>query len=469
MITTHAPSSLRPVAILMSATLTALITTTASAQMLALKLIDRPASGIAINARGDVVGSRSYWPCANHQCAQVTELAVWKANGTRHLLPIPPGQNAVASAISPDGMVVGSLSDFASYGKAVVWRFNGTGYQMTPIGNLGLAQSYATGVDANERVVGYAITPFVATKPFVWTTTGGMTDLTLTGFPGERLWDVSPNGRVVSDAHTWQLDNIASVQALPAPPAGFRAANGQGARINDAGDLAINLLTTSSQPLSGMHRYAASSGQWQALAAPQPLIYGFGGHAIEADATILGRGFYGAVIANGPDGLPAPLQAHLSPAYVHPSLAMGTAYGRNAKGEILVSWLGAALAVPIKPCVGTCLKVSELAITGHVIQDPKHPGSCTNKARNQVDTVVTVTDSAGVPQSGVKVQGRYFDDYDLNQVVRGQTGANGKTTLSHTGPACVGTISLLVESAKLAGSRFDRGTGTLFTNVIPTP
>lgn len=468
--TPHQPSAHSPLPVL-AAALVGLISTTASAQMLALTLLDRPSVGTAINARGDVVGNHRYWPCANRQCAPVTELAVWTAKGKRYLLPTPVGQHGEAVAIGPDGMVVGSLTDFATYGKAVIWRFNGTAYQMTELGNLGLAQSFATGVDAHGRVAGYAITPFVATKPFVWTATAGLTDLTLTGFPGERLWDISPNGRVVSDAHSWQLDDLASVQPLPAPPAGFQGPSGQGARINDAGDLAVNLLTTNagSERMSGMHRYLAATGQWQALASPQPAIQGIGGRTIEADATIFGRGFGGAVIAAGPDGLPSALQARLSPAYVHPSLGLGEAAGRDAKGRILVSWLGAALAVPITPCTGACIRVSDLAITGRFIQDPKHPGSCTPKARNQVDTVVTVTDSAGLPQAGATVQGRYFDDYDLNQVVSGRTGADGKVTLSHTGPACVGTISLLVESAKRAGSRLDRSTGRLYTNVIPTP
>ena len=471
MTATFRPRPLRHGLPLLAAAAGAFLSLGASAQMLGLRLLDRPAIATAINARGDAVGSRSWWPCASHQCAPVSELVVWTAKGKRHVLPTPPGLHGEANAIGPDGTVAGALTDFATYGRAVVWRFNGSAYEMTELGQLGLAQSFATGIDATGRVVGYALTPFVATKPFVWTAATGLTDLTLAGFPGERVWDVSPNGRVVSDFHTWLLDDPASVRPLPPPPVGFMAPNGEGARVNDAGDLAINLLTTTSgsSRLSGMYRYLAAEARWQALAPPQPSIAGFGGRAIEADASILGRGCFGGVLAAGPDQLPAPLQDRLSPAYVHPSLAIHTALGRDAKGRILVSWLGAALAEPIAPCTGACVQVSSLAITGRFIPDPKRPGSCTAKARNEVATVVSVTDSLGLPQPGVTVQARYFDDYDLSQVVKGQTGPDGRTTLKHSGPACVGAISLLVESLKLPGKRFDRSTGSLFTTVIPAP
>jgi hypothetical protein len=285
---------------------------------------------------------------------------------------------------------------------------------------------------------------------------------------------VSPGGRVVSDGYTYLLNDSGSVRALPAPPAGYYNPAGQGMRINDNGDLAAFLGTTNSQPRYLFHRFSASVGQWQLLSgfshSPSTTIWGIG--SIDPAATITGTVGGSAVIAQGPGGSAQLLLARLSPAYA--AVTLDRAQAHNASGVILAhAGIGRSnrlvKLLPIAACSGACLRVGALEITGTFIPDPNAPGSCTNAARNRVSTVVHVTDAAGTPQPGVKVRARYMDNYALNQPVGGTTGADGSLTLLHEGPACVGTISLLVEALKRPGWQFDRGAGVLTAEVIPLP
>ena len=67
---------------------------------------------------------------------------------------------------------------------------------------------------------------------------------------------------------------------------------------------------------------------------------------------------------------------------------------------------------------------------------------------------------AGVPLSGVRITGHFFDDYWLDETVVGQTNANGQVTFKHVGPPCVGAIAFLVTNAEARPARtFDRTTG----------
>ncbi|MFD2452851.1 hypothetical protein [Ideonella paludis] len=238
----------------------------ASAQTLVLDLVDANASPITVNAQGHILGYQQSWPCGNPTlCAPQTLPAVWR-DGQALRLPTQVGLSAAPAALSPSGMAVGSLTDYGSTAKAVVWQFNGTSYGIQELGQLGLAQSAATAVDQQERVIGYALTPMVSTKPFVWTAASGMTDLSTQGYPASRPWRISPQGWVVADAHRYRLGDPSTVTSLPVPPTGYRAPTGQSLRINDSGDLAGVLLTTSSSSnLGGMHRWLDASQQWQAL------------------------------------------------------------------------------------------------------------------------------------------------------------------------------------------------------------
>ena len=442
------------------------------AQTLVLDLVDANASPITVNAQGHILGYQQSWPCGNPTlCAPETHPSVWR-EGQALRLPTQAGLYAAPAALSPSGMVVGSLTDYGSNAKAVVWQWTGTSYAFQELGLLGLAQSAATAVDAQERVIGYALTPFVSTKPFVWTAASGLTDLSTQGYPASRPWRISPQGWVVADAHRYRLGDPSTVTNLPVPPTGYRAPTGQSLRINDSGDLAGVLLTTSSSSsLGGMHRWLETTQQWQALGGALPLR-NLGVSSLEADATVLGSGLGGAIVAQGPSGQPQALQGRLSPAYSAVGL-LSTA-GRDGQGRHVVAvTLGTvtrmARAVEAAPCTGACLRVSPLSISGTFISDPAAPGSCTPKARQKVQTVATVTDAAGNPQSAVTVKARYLDSYGLNQTVTGKTNTQGKVTLSHSGPACRGTITLLVEAATKKQWRFDRTVGSLNASVIPLP
>jgi hypothetical protein len=450
-------------------------TQAAGAQMLAIDLVDTPAAGSSLNARGDVVGAKSVWPCGDpFRCAPQTVPSVWTRQG-RFSLPTQAGLYAAPAALAPNGVVVGSLTDYASTSKAVIWQRVGGAYVITELGTLpNLLQSAASGLDAQGHVVGYSTTPFVGTRPFSWTAAGGMVDLTLSGFPADRPWDVSPGGRVVSDGYTYLLNDPRSVRPLPAPPAGYYNPVGQGMRLNDNGDLAAFLATTSSQPRYLFHRYSAAAGQWQLLSgiahSPSTTIWGIG--SIDPNATITGTVGGSAVIAEGPGGSAQSLLPRLSPAYA--AVTLDRAQAHNASGVILAhAGIGRSnrlvKLVPIAACSGACLRVSALDITGKFIPDPNAPGSCTKAARDRVATVVHVTDAGGAPQPGVKVRARYMDNYALSHTVGGTTAADGSVTLRHEGPACVGTISLLVEALKRAGWQFDRGAGVLTAEVIPLP
>jgi len=76
----------------------------------------------------------------------------------------------------------------------------------------------------------------------------------------------------------------------------------------------------------------------------------------------------------------------------------------------------------------------------------------------------------GVPLSGVRVTGHFFDDYWLDETVVGQTNSNGQVTFQHVGPPCLGAIAFLVTNAEARPARtFDRTTGILTNYVIPLP
>lgn len=446
----------------------------ASSQTLALEWVDSASGGTDLNASGHVLGSKAVWPCGDvHACAPVYEPSVWRG-GTRHVLPGAAGRYVSLAALGADGSVVGTLTDYTSQNAASRWVFDGSAYQRQDLGLLpGTSQSFATGIDAQGRVVGYAMTPFVSQKPFVWTAASGLVDLAALGFPNDRPMGVSPLGRVIADGHTYQLDDLASVQALPAPPAGFRAAQGLSLRVNDRGDLAGFLADTSGAANRYLHRYQVALGRWERLSdqanSPNQSYWGMG--TLDAkgalSATVLGAG----VTAKASDAAAQALQGRLSPAY--PDTLVLRAQAHAGSTVLAHAGLGRATRlvklVPAKPCTSACLQVSSLSLAGTFVNDPNAPGSCTDRARNKVRATLTVVDEAGLPQANALVKARYLDEYALSQPVQGRTDATGRLVLRHDGPACVGAVSLLVESVKRTGRTLDRTTGTLAGWVIPLP
>lgn len=446
----------------------------ASAQTLAVDLVDPAGVASTMNARGDVVGTRYSYPCTvPGTCLPVYTPTVWTATG-RLELPAPAGLKPSVSAIGADGSVVGTVTDGAVTFRAAVWRLVGGAYVLTEPGQLGLQQSYATDIDASGRVVGYAITPFVATRPFVWTPAGGLVDLAAAGAPAERIFSVSPGGRVLTDRFSFDLDDPATAQPLPAPPAGapsYFGPTGDRVRTNDRGDLGGFLQTVAGPSGLYFFRWRADTSTWQQL-DPVGIFPGSGLPAgvgrITEDGTI-GGSVGRAVLAQGPDGLARPLSERLSPAYPPNSLASAgyfTDAGVFVGNVVIGGATRAARFVPLAPCTGACLRVSAIAITGTVVPRSRR-NNCGQPQCTLVTATLTVTDAAGNPQSNVQVRARYMNSYTLDSAVTGRTAANGTVVLKSLGYVGQGTVSLLVESATRSGWTFDRGAGTLTATVIP--
>jgi hypothetical protein len=444
-----------------------------AAQTLAVQLVDPAGVAATMNPRGDVVGTRYSYPCqVPGTCLPEATATVWTAAG-RLSLPAPAGLKPSVSAIAADGTVVGTVTDGFVTFRAAVWRLSGGAYTLTEIGSLGLQQSYATDVDASGRVVGYATTPFVATRPFVWTTAGGLVDLAAAGAPAERIFSVSPGGRVLTDRFSFQLDAPATAQPLPAPPAGapsYFSPTGDRFRTNDQGDLGGFLLTVSQSALY-LFRWQADTASWQQLDT-RGIFPGSGLGAgvgrITEDGTIAGT-VGRAVLAQGPDGLAQPLSDRLSAAY--PPNSLSSAGYFNDAGVFVANFVlgGVARAVklvPVAPCVGACLRVSGIAITGTVVPRSRR-NDCGQPQCTLVTATLTVTDASGNPQPNVRVGGRFMNSYTLDGAVTGRTGTNGTVTLKSVGFVGSGTVALLVESAVRTGWSFDRSVGTLTATVIP--
>lgn len=459
----------------LTAVVTAFAGAASAAPTLAIEFVDSPATAnAAINAAGDIVGTYAFWPCGSHtQCAPVSRTAVWTVDGTRRDLPTIGSLPIAPAAIADDGQVVGTVSDFATESHAVVWNLVGGSYQLSDIGSLpGHTQAAAAGFDALQRVVGHAAGG-ADTRPFVWTPAGGFVDLAAAGFPFERPHAVSPAGWVVSDGHTYQLDDPTTVLPLPPAPPGFFPPGGFTMKINDRRELAGFLVATSGQSLSYLHRYRPAVDQWQMLSAsPNGNLSHWrigsidGGAGVTATVTSVG------VVADGPDGVATPVDSRLSPAY--PGVSVTDAGPHNGGGRI------AALAiigrsqrlvrlVPTAPCSGACMHVDQLTITGTFINDPKAPGSCTPRARNRVVATLKVTDAAGSPVRGVNVRGRFLDDYALNEPMQGRTDASGQVSFRHLGEACVGAVAFFTDRLDRPAMTFDTLAGTLTGYVIPLP
>lgn len=444
-----------------------------AAQTLSVQLVDPAGVGSLMNARGDVVGTRYSYACTiPGTCLPESTPTVWTSAG-RLTLPAPTGLKPQAAAIADDGTIVGHVTDGYVTFRAAVWRLSGGLYTLTEIGNLGLQQSYATGIDATGRVVGYATTPFVSTRPFVWTAAGGMIDLAAAGAPAERAFSVSPGGRVLTDRTSFHLDDPAAFQPLPAPPTGgssYFSPTGDVFRINDAGDLAGFLLTVS-QPAYTLHRWRAGTGAWTQI-DPFRVVPGsglpLGLGRLGADGDLLatvGR----AVFAEGPDGLATELAARLSPAYPANALSSAGHYtddGVFSANLVLGGVTRAVRLLPAAACAGACLHVASIAITGRVV-DASARYACGEPQCTVVTATVKVTDAAGNPLPNVRVGARFMNSYTLDSAVSARSNASGNAVLRSVGFVGQGTVSMLVESASLRGWAFDRGAGTLSATVIP--
>lgn len=445
------------------------------ASIYAADFVSTAAFGTAMNDLGDVIGTSYTDPGCGPFCLPPLETVVWR-NGVRTVLPTVPGLSGITvRGINNQGLIAGLAGFIGTTTHAVVWIPNGSSYTAVDIGNLpGKTISDAVDVDNLGRVVGWSTTSnFPPTgAPFMWTQAGGLVDLSAQGFPVETPLAMSPGGTVLTTGSWYQLGDPASVTPIPGPPPGFFPAGSQPGAINDFGDQARFLVSTSTQNLVYPFRLG-HTGTWQQISSigtGMLSTYGVGSITNTQDitATVLSTG----MIAAGPNGLLSPVAGLLSPAY--PGSTIGTIGDINASGEILARvFIGNSQRlmrlVPATACSANCIRISKVQMRAKFVQDPADPGHCAPglNAFNKAQVRVTATDENGIPLQGVLVSGIIMDDYWTNQPVSGTTNALGQVSFSYTGPCGVGAIAFLVDKASFGTRALDRTTGVLTNSVIP--
>jgi len=292
-----------------------------------------------------------------------------------------------------------------------------------------------------------------------------MVSLITQGFHAETPLGISQGGVVATVGHWYHLGDPGSVVTLTSPPRGFLLENST-VGINDAGDQARFLVTTSGENLDYPFRY--HNGTWQQIsfiATGHLSSYGVGSinEAQDITATVQSTG----MIAAGPTGLLQDVAPLVSPAYA--GSALTNVGPMNANGQVLARMIigqsGQRLVklVPAQPCTSNCIQVTDIQLKG------KGSDRC-DQGSAEAQVKLIVKNEAGVPLSGVRVTGHFFDDYWLDETVVGQTNSNGQVKFKHIGPPCVGAIAFLVTNAESRPVRtFDRTTGILTSYVIPLP
>lgn len=438
--------------------------------------VSTAANGVAMNDAGDVTGTSYPDPGCGSFCLPPLETVVWRG-GRRIVLPtVPEFSGILVRDINNDGWVAGLAGTPGSIAHAVVWKPVGDSYQAIDLGTLpGTTISEAVGIDNQGRVVGWAMNPDTAQKaaPFLWTEAAGMVDLTDLGFPNEKPLAISPGGAVATQFTWYRLEDPSSVVNMPAPPEGF-VIGGEPTAINDAGDQARFLISTGAQRLRYLFRFH-HEGTWQQLSTlpASPDVTRAVGSISEARDVTATISTNTGLVAYGPDGLAQRLDDFLSPAYPESAVTFGGTM--NTAGQILAQvMIGRSPRLmrltPAVPCTSGCLKVSTLEIRARFVQDRRAPGQCApdGNAFNVATVRLTVTSDLGTPLSGVRVSGRFLDDYWTNAPVSGTTNGRGIVTFRHTGPCGVGAIAFLVDNAERDGQALDRTQGILTGYAIPS-
>ncbi len=448
----------------------------AMAETYAIDFVTAVGGASILGDDGEIIGLerlRGFCPAPYPSCYGKDRVVVWPAQGGNPVpLPAPSGLPFLSPAgMNKLGWIAGTASSFSVDFKpqAVVWKPDGVGYSVQELGLLpGNTIARVAGIDNFNRVVGYnTITNILApdAAPFQWSPSGGLTNLTLSGFPNDIPLDISPKGTVALNSFWYRLDAPGVVTPNATLPAGFVAAEAV-ARINDAGDQARFLLTSGSSSIAYLHRYIARTGRWQLIAgAGTGRLSSYGLGSIDKARNITWTVLSAGVFAAGPNDLAQPLTLLLSPAYV--GAQVSAAGPRNAAGVIAANVMIGRSAgrlvklVPVNACIAACVRVAELQMTAQKIQN------C--KSTNVVSAKLKVIDETGTPLSGVTVKGRFLDDYYLNEKVSGITDSDGRVRFIHRGPACVGAVAFFVDDAKITSRSFDRTQGVLTNFVIPVP
>jgi hypothetical protein len=451
----------------------------------AVAFVSTAATGSAMNAQGMAAGVRLRLPpgCTPSTCLGVREAVVW-SGGTATVLPLIAGYSTVTPvSINATGWVAGYAGEPTSTGaRAVVWKPAGAGYTAIDLGVLpDTSSSWAAGIDDQGRAIGWSTTGGAiptATAPFVWTEQTGLVDLSAQGFPNEVPLAVSPGGTVATPSYWYRVDDPGSVAPLGPRPAGFSGPGNFPAAINDAGDQVRFLISTSTSHRPYLFRYHGAAATWQQIWS-QPAgssgIFGVGGINSQGDvtATINNAG----LMAPGPDGLAQPLSPRLSLAYTSgadpATILVPTGGPINDAGQILARAVIGRSARLVRlsaaeACASGCIRVASIQMTGRMFSDP--PGYCTPEAYNEIKALLRLTSEDGAPVRRAAVRARFLDEYYLDEPVMGTAGFNGAVQLMHTGPACVGATSILVEEVTpRRRRRLDRINGELADWVIAQP
>ncbi len=448
---------------------------TAVAGMYAVEFVSTAASGFAMNDSGDVVGTSYLDTGCGSFCLPPQQTVAWRG-GARIVLPSVTGFSGIHPvAMNRQGQITGTAGVPGTTTHAVVWTPGAGSYTVQDLGALpGMSVTTAAGIDNLGRVVGWSSTGGAiptAAAPYVWSAATGMQNLVTQGFPTDIPTAMSPGGAVATSGGWYRLGNPASATPLPAPPTGFFGTGTYPAAINDNGDQARFLITTSGQNLAYFFRLPAG-GTWQQLSgSPSGHLSRFGVGSINGALDVTGTVTSTGVVAAGPGGLAQGLSGLISPAYGTTFVSMGGPM--NASGQILAQVLFGTSPrlvrlTPVSPCGANCL-VATVALNAQFIQDPGNPGQCFQGGSmfNRSTATVTVTDENGAPIANAQVSGRFMDDYWTSNAVTGATNASGVVSWTVTGPCGVGSIEFLVEGVSQGGRSLDRTRGLLVKSMVP--
>ena len=445
----------------------------AAATTYAVDFVANAATGVAMNEAGDVVGYAYAVDTCGPWCLPDYNTVVWVA-GEETILPDSSSTAAhYVTGMNADGWISGYANFDSPLG--IVWKPSTSGYEVIEIGAMSdTTYSDTMGIDDAGRVLGWTTTGGAiptAAGAYVWTEADGMQYLGDVGFPDQDAWAISPGGTVATQDYWYSLDDAATINTVTTTPSGY-VDYGYGAVINDAGEQARFLLTTSSSS-SYVYGYRYhTDGTWASIGANGSYYYSYGFGSINDAGDVTGGVSSTAFIAYGPDGTAQGLASMVSTAYPSPSLTL--AGDMNSSGDILAQMaIGASYRLvkltPVTACTSNCTRVSRLTIRSRFVQDPTRPGSCIEggTAYNSTTVNITVTSETGAVVRNATVYGRFLDSYYTNTEVSGRTNARGQLTLANTGNCGVGTVAFLVDDVVSGTRTLDRTTGTLAASVVP--
>ncbi|MFZ0480427.1 MAG: Ig-like domain repeat protein [Terriglobales bacterium] len=190
----------------------------------------------AINNAGDVI--------VDVQTPTTVNVSLWNRLAGQTTLGMTGGHNSgVALNSGNDVAGVGQLGSSSDL-QAFLWDSNG-GTQW--LGTLGGSESAASGVNASREVVGMSYTAANLQHAFLWTESGGMTDLTpsLTSAGGATAMGINDSGEVVGYYYPNGATNVLGFNWTQAN--GFQSFGVPGTlamAVNDSGTIVGRTITS---------------------------------------------------------------------------------------------------------------------------------------------------------------------------------------------------------------------------------